>query len=132
MKILFIFMIAVWVIVALLGILFSKKYRIVKAVCVNGDTCEKLNKAPGFIYFEYSNDFGRGVNRYYGQATTTGIIKEGKQCKILITKDYNERVIVLADVIKMIIALTFLSMLILLLYFSGIDIFEYLRNLKIF
>ena len=129
MKILLIFTIAVWCIVALLIILFSKKYQIVNAVCVNGDNCEKLNKTPGFIYFEYNNDFGRGINRYYGQATTTGIIKEGKACKILITKDYNERVIVLADVIKLIIVLVFLSALVLLLYVSGIDIFEYVRNI---
>lgn len=132
MKILFIFTIVVWVIVALLIILFSKNYRIVNAVCVNGDNCEKLNKAPGFIYFEYNNDFGRGMNKYYGQATTTGFIKEGKEYKILITKDYNERVIVLADVIKLVIVLVFLSVLILLLYFSGIDSFEYVRNLNIF
>lgn len=129
MKILFIFMVAIWIIAALLIILFSKKYRIVNAVCVNGDNCEKLNKAPGFIYFEYNNDYGRGMDRYYGQATTTGIIKEGKVCKILITKDYNERVIVLADVTKLVIVLVLFSVLVLLLYVSGIDIFEYVRNI---
>lgn len=132
MKILFIFTITIWIIVALLIMLFSKKYHIVNAICVKGDSCENLNKTPGFIYFEYKNDFGRGMNTYYGQATTTGIIKEGKQCKILITKDYNERVIVYADVIKLIIVLVLLSVLLLLLYVSGIDVFEYVRNLKLF
>lgn len=122
MKILFIFTIIIWSIVALLIILFSKKYRIVDAICVNGDNCEKINKTPGFIYFEYKNDFGCGMNTYYGQATTTGVIKEGKQCKILITKDYNERVIVYADAVKLVIVLLILSTLLLLLYVLKIDV----------
>ena len=130
MKILFIFTITIWIIVTLLLIFFSKKYRIVNAICVNCDSCKKLNNPPGFIYFEYKNDFGRGMNTYYGQATTTGVIKEGKQCKILITKDYNERVIVYAVVIKLVTVLLILSILLLLLYVSGIDIFMYVKNLK--
>ena len=132
MKIVFILTIVIWIIVALLIIVFSKKYCIVNAICVNGDSCEKINKTLGCICFEYKNDFGRGMNTYYGQAITTGVIKEGKQCKILITKDYNERVIVYADVIKLVTVLIILSILLLLLYVSGIDVFIYVKNLEIF
>lgn len=90
MKILFIFTITIWIIVVLLIILFVKKYCVVNAICVNSNSCENLNKTPGFIYFEYKNDFDRGMNIYYGRAITTGGIKEGKQCRILIAKKYNE------------------------------------------
>ena len=114
--------------VVLLIIFFAKKYCVVNAICVNSDSCENLNKMSGFIYFEYKNDFGCGMNTYYGRAITTGVIKEGKQCKILIKKIYNERVIVYADMIKLVIALFLLSMLLLLLYISGIDVFEHVRR----
>ena len=123
MNILLIFTFIIWCNVAFLIFLFYKKYHIVDAIYVNYDSCcEQINIVHGFICFEYKNDFGYGAKTYYGQAKSIREIKEGKRCKILITKDYDERVIVYADVIKLV------SILLVILYVLKIDVFMYAKR----
>lgn len=133
MNILLIFTFIIWCNVAFLIFVFCKKYHIVDAICVNYDSCcEQINIVHGFICFEYKNDFGYGAKTYYGQARAVREIKEGKRCKISITKDYNGRVIVCADVIKLVSMLLILSILLVLLYVLKIDVFMYAKKLRLF
>ena len=89
-----------------------------KAKCVNGNNCKNLKVKEGFYYFTYKYDFGMGRLIYYGRATSVSRMKEGRNYNILITKDYNERVIIYADVQKLLIGMIMLSLLLLFLYIS--------------
>ena len=125
MRILIGIVIIMWIIVMLLTILFSKKYSLVKAMCINETQCKLSKKVDGLVYFEYENDFGNGLRKNYGQASTVSRIQEGKEYKILVVKVFDERVIVFDDVKKLFICLCIISVLILLLPFTGLSYFSY-------
>lgn len=127
MDILLIFVAIIWGIICLLLFLFSKKYQLVNGVCVDAKKCDNITEKEGFIFFKYEKNTRRGKSTYYGKASSVGHLRTGKECKILVTKDYDERVIVFADVLKLIIAMILFSILIFVLYISGIDIFKYLK-----
>lgn len=124
MKLLIYLVIAMWVIVGVLFVLFATKYRIVKAICITDPEEKSTEKANEVLsYFSYVYDFGRGWSEHLGMLSSTTRTKVGKSYQILITKDFNERVILLFDLLKFVIGLLAVSILLFALYYSGISLF---------
>ena len=116
--------IIIWIAVILLSILFFQKYSLVEACCINESQSKITNKKEGLVYFEYDKDFGHGLCKNYGSASTVSRVREGKKYKILVVKEFDEHVIVIADVLKLFICLIFVSVLIMLLPLTGISYFS--------
>lgn len=111
---LFIIVVLLWTVTILLIVLFLKKYHVVDGICINKEKCNSAKQDDGCLYFEYQKNDGNGLRRCYGRVGSLIKMKEGKKCKLLVTKEYNENAILLSDVIKLLLCLLLVSVLLLI------------------
>ena len=114
-KCIFALVLVFWIMAIALIIIFLKKYNVVYARCIDAENCLGLTKENGYQFFEYEKDDYKG-EKIFGKAITVGKVKVGNTYKILATREYNERVILFSDVVRLLVVLSVFSVLMLFLY----------------